>query len=592
MLSYRIAMPRPKDHLFHVELRVKDPGERLVLAMPVWAPGSYLVREFSRNVRELSASDSRGRALATRKVAKNRWAVQSKDAREVVVRYTVYANELSVRTSHLDASHGYFNGTSVFLFPVGRTEEPCRLRVQAPRGWRTSIALPRRGGGFLARDYHQLVDSPCEVGLHRVVRFRVRGVPHELAVWGRGNESLPHLARDVARVVEANARVFGGLPYERYLFLLHLVDKGAGGLEHEDACSLLVDRHAFAPRKRYEDVLDLVAHEHFHAWNVKRLRPLAAYDYERENYTTQLWQYEGVTTYYAAQAILRAGLRSEEDHRKLLAERIGRFDATPGRRRQSLDESSFDAWIKFYRPDEDSPNSGVSYYQKGSLVALLLDLEIRRRTRGRRSLDDALRLLWRTFGKRRIATSEDDFWRAAQEVAGGSLEAFRRRYVRRTDELDWSVLSTVGLRLSKGDGKPPPRPEWRPRRDGRWPADPARAARPRAWLGLRLREGTKTTVENVFDGSPAQEAGVAPGDELVALDGFRVVSLEERIAERFPGDRVELTVFRRDELLGLPVVLATAPPAAYEIVPVASARTRARRSFRDWSSVPFPAKDK
>lgn len=400
MITYTISMPAPHTHLFHVTVEVdRLDGASVDLVLPSWTPGSYMIREYARHVQGFDA-----RAAATdtplpwRKVAKDAWRVETGGAERIRVRYQVYANDLTVRTSHLDGAHAYFNGASVFMFVPGREAEPLRLRVEAPPDWQVTTGLDPadRPNEFLAADYDELVDCPVECGTHRLLAFEVDGIPHRMAIWGRGNEDEARLIADTRRIVEAQRDFFGGLPYRHYTFILHLLDGRGGGLEHRNSVTNQVDRWTFRPERNYERYLSLTSHELFHVWNAKRLRPapLGPFDYRRENYTRLLWLVEGATSYYDNLLLTRAGLMAPERFLERLGEAIAQLQNQPGRLVQSLEQSSFDAWIKFYRPDENSANSSVSYYLKGGLVCFLLDMEIRACTGGRRSLDDLMRRLY------------------------------------------------------------------------------------------------------------------------------------------------------------------------------------------------------
>ncbi|HEX6850401.1 MAG TPA: PDZ domain-containing protein [Candidatus Polarisedimenticolaceae bacterium] len=570
-IAYRVAMSRPNSHLFEVTMTVERPGGPTVnLVMPAWTPGSYLIREYARHVQEFSA-EADGVPATWRKAAKDTWRVRTGRARRLVVRYKLYAFELSVRTNHLDASHGFFTGAATFLFVPGRTAEPHGLTVEAPDGWSIFTGLRKSGRAFVAEDFDELVDCPVECGPHRDLPFRVDRKPHRIAIWGRGNEDEKTLVADVQAIVKAQAEFFGGLPYRDYTFIVHLAN-GRGGLEHRNSTVLLCDRWTFRPQTAYERFLALVSHEFFHVWVVKRLRPetLGPFDPRAENYTRQLWTMEGITTYYEKRFLVSADLMSGRRWMELLADDVVALQSQPGRRLQSLEESSFDTWIKLYRPDENSVNSGISYYLKGSIVAFLLDLEIRHRTSGKTSLDDVLRHLVAAHPASRPGFAETDgFLAAVEKVAGAHGGAFRRffeRYVAGRDELDLAQgLAYAGLV-----------PEWGWRRpvDGRSPA----------WLGASFRkEGERTLVATSRSDGPAHAAGLYPGDELLALDGRRVdeTSLAARLAERKPGDVVTLTAFRRDELVDVPVRLAAAPKDQLRIVPSPRPDALQRKIRRD-----------
>ncbi len=581
MITYTIAMPAPHSHLFHVSVELDGlSGPHLDLILPSWTPGSYMIREYARHVQAFAAHDDDGAPLPWRKLAKDTWRIETGGAAKVVAHYQVYANDLTVRTSHLDGTHGYFNGATVFMYAPGRTAERLRLIVEPAPGWHVTTGLAPIAGDavvaeprperhlFLANDYDELIDCPVECGQHRVLTFSVDGIPHELAIWGHGNEDEARLLADTRRIVEAQRDFFGGLPYSRYCFILHLTDGRGGGLEHRNSVTNQIDRWSFRPERSYERYLSLTSHELFHVWNVKRLRPaaLGPFDYRAENYTRLLWLVEGATSYYDDLLLVRAGLMRPERYLERLADEIVSLQSQPGRHLQSLEQSSFDAWIKLYRPDENSANSSISYYLKGSLVCLLLDMAIRRHTGGGRSLDDVLRLLYERYPISGPGIPEEGAVLAAvEEVAGEADGAFRElfaRYISGVDELDYADgLAVVGLE-----------PRWSRRG-------------PRAWLGLSLRrKGERTVVSAVRSDGPAYAAGVYPDNELLAIDGWRVDSerLNARLEERAPGSVARLTLFRGDALVEVPVTLAEAPADALALVPMADRSEAQVQAFKDW----------
>lgn len=557
-MDYSLSIPAPERRLVQVELDVAvEPAAREVeLAFPVWTPGSYLIREHQRHVNDLRAFAPDGRACEVEKLDKRSFRIATGANARVRVTFEAYAHELTVRTSHVEASHAFLNPVSFCPVVPGRESEPCRLRVrELPAGWDVACALPRSADGwFEAPDYDALIDSPLECGAHAAdserLRFSVRGVDHELVVWGRCPVPRERLEADLRRIVEAQAEFFGGLPYPRYLFLLLLTDKGRGGLEHRDSAALLAERGALRQPRGYEDFLGLVSHELFHAWNVKRIRPAAFVPYRlgTENHTRLLWAFEGLTSYYEDVILLRAGLLTRARYLEIVGERLTQLARTEGRRRQSVEEASFDAWVRLYRPDEETPNSTVSYYLKGSLIGLLLDLELRRRTGGSRSLDDVLRLLWERYGRSGTGVPEDGVERACEEIAGQPLTGLFDVAVRGTDELPLEEpLRAHGLRLL--------------RRAAAGADDKGGRGATGKLLGCDVgaaleSQGGRLRVASVRRGSPADLAGLTPGDEVVALDGVRASPDEafSRLHDRAPGSAARLTVFRRDELLEVEII--------------------------------------
>jgi predicted metalloprotease with PDZ domain len=574
-VRYRISIPEPHTHLVRVELHLRAVAGAVELVMPSWTPGSYLLREFARNVQEFRAEDADGDPLVWEKTDKNSWRVAAPAGGELRVAYTVYANELTVRTSHVDASHAYLNGASVFMYVRGREAEPAEVEVLPPPGWGVTTPLsavaPQEAGRgpvrLRAESYHQMVDSPTEIGEHTVLEFEEVARPHRYAVWGRGGYDARRLVGDTKRIIRTTAAFWGAVPYDAYTFFLHLVPGGRGGLEHRDSCSLHADPFAFSGSE-YEQFLALVAHEFFHTWNGTRIRPapLAELDYTRENYTRNLWVIEGLTTYYTDIILCRAGIITADRYLERLGEAIQRHETLPGRHVQSLADSSFDTWIKFYRPSEHTPNSQVSYYQKGALVGLLLDMRIRRRTGGRRSLDDVMRLLWTRYGAPDVGFPEataEGFQAVAEEVCGEPLDDFFAAYLFGLDELPLDdALEVVGLRLDRSPAE---------RRPGGGTAAPPAVAEPAPIsatggaaatsdavlrFGIRVEErGGRPVVAYVRHGSPAHRSGVNAGDELVALEArlLDTRTLGPRLGAAARDERCRLSVLRRGQLVDLEV---------------------------------------
>lgn len=599
-IAFTVAMTRPHTHLFEINVSIKRgpaataPVEEQ-LVMPVWTPGSYLVREFQRHVQDFDAKDAAGQSLKWEKTNKNTWRVVTNGARDWHATYKVYANELSVRTSELNSSHAYWNNANLLMYLDGFLKSPATVRVIAPDVWKVATGLPGVPGQrntFRAENFDVLYDSPFEVSNFKTIVFNVKGVPHRIVIDGEGNYDPERMRRDVQKIVETQVELMGGeIPYRDYTFILHLRSNAGGGLEHANSTSLGYPRFGFLiqrgdratsaspvqgeqTQRDYRGFLSLVSHEFFHLWNVKRIRPdaLGPFDYTQENYTKLLWVAEGITDYYADLTLRRAGLISDGDFINATARAFQQLQNTPGRLVQSVEESSFDSWIKFYRPDENSINSQVSYYDKGGILGLLLDLEIRKRSNGAKSLDDVLRYLYTEFYKKDRNYTPTDFQKACELAAGGSLEEFFAKYVRGKDELNYNAsLEAVGLRLETSALGPTGQPA------------------ERVYFGADVRQDNdRVMVTRVYAGSPAYEQGLNTGDQIVALDNARVTRdfLNARIAEKKPGDLINLTIFRFDELSTLLIKLGGRADGTYRIVPLPTQTEAQRRMLRSWLGGP------
>jgi predicted metalloprotease with PDZ domain len=568
-IHYQVAMPQPQSHLFEVTLVVQNwHSSVLDLKMPVWTPGSYLVREYAKQLQDFSAKavDQR-HSLPFKKVAKNHWQIETENSSQITICYRVFANELSVRTNHLDSTHGYFNGAALFFFIPGFEQQPIQVEIIPQAEWQVTTPLPSVAGKantFVAKDFDTLVDSPFEIGLQQIYNFEVLGKTHQLAVWGQGNLNPELLIEDTKKIIEVEAKIFGGIPYERYLFLLHLTNNSFGGLEHKDSCSLIYARFGFRAKEKYQRFLQLVAHEFFHLWNVKRIRPkaLEKFDYEQENYTTSLWFSEGTTSYYDLQIPLRAGIYDAKTFLENLSKEITQFQLIPGRKVQRLAESSFDAWIKLYRRDANSNNSQISYYLKGELVTLLLDLLIRSRHRNQRSFDDVMAIMWQRFGKEEIGFTPEQLQSVIESVAQTNLDDFFQRYINNIEELPFEeYLEPFGLRIQTTTEETLP------------------------YLGLIVKsENNQEVIKFVDATSPAALAGVDAGDELLAINNLRVTAdqLSDRLKDYQVGDTIKLSIFHEDELRVLPVTLVAPKPSRYQIVQVENPNQVQQNNFAGW----------
>ena len=571
-IRYTLSFPEPHTHYVEVTAVVPTDGRPQVeLMMAVWTPGSYLVREYARHVEAVTAAAQGGRALTIDKSDKNRWRVATGGAPSVEVRYRVYAREMSVRTNWVEADFAMLNGAPTFMTLADSPARPHEVVIQPAPGWRTSATgLAEMPGGthrYRAPDFDTLVDSPIVIGNPAVYEFTVDDKKHFLVNIGEaGVFDGARAAEDLETVVREHRRMWGMLPYDKFMFLnLLTLTQGGGGLEHKNSTMLMASRWATRTRRAYLSWLGLASHEFFHTWNIKRLRPveLGPFNYEDEVHTRSLWMVEGVTDYYADLALHRAGLSTREEFLDGLSNHVQGLQTSPGRLVQSVEEASFDAWIKYYRPNENSANVSISYYTKGAVLGFLLDARIRAATEGGKSLDDVMRAAFQKFSGDRGFTP-DEFRAVVEEVSGLDLASFWEGAVEGTAELDYGeALETFGLRFE--------------------PVEEPSADRPgQAWLGMSTRnDAGRLVVTQVRRGTPAFAAGLNVGDEILGMNGFRVRAdqLTARLDQYQPGDEVALLVARRDELLTIETAFGAEPPRQWrlEVSPVATETQQQQR---------------
>ena len=549
-IRYTLRFPAPQTNYVEVEAIVPTDGRPgIEMMMAVWTPGSYLVREYERNLEAVQAKAG-ARVLPIEKTLKNRWRITTGGAREVTVSYRVYSHEMTVRSNWVEADFAMLNGAPTYLTLVESGARPHEVRLELPAAWKTSVTgMPDAPDGaahhYRAPDYDTLVDCPIVAGNPAIHRFTVDGKPHLLVDVGEGGVfDGERAARDLERVVQADTKLWGGLPYDKYVFFNILVS-ASGGLEHKNSVMMMAGRWATGTREKYLAWLSLASHEYFHLWNVKRLRPieLGPFDYEHENYPRSLWISEGLTDYYADLQLARAGLYTPGEYMRELSTAIRTLQTTPARLQQTVEMASYDAWIKQYRPDDNTVNSTISYYTKGAVLGFLLDARIRTATNDAKGLDDVMRLAFARYSGAKGFTPED-FRKTASEVAGADLGPWFTRALETTEELDFAeALDWFGLDFQAS----------------RRSAD--RADEP-AWLGAKIKiEAGRVLVENVPRDTPAYAGGVNAGDEILAIDDFRILpdDLDARLAAYRPGRTVVLLVSRRDELKRLDVTLGAVP---------------------------------
>lgn len=560
-------------HLFRVSMTVNDPDKKgQLFRLPAWIPGSYMIREFARNIVQIRACDQ-NRPIRLTKIDKHTWQADPCNG-PISLSYEVYAWDLSVRSAHLDQTHAFFNGSSVFLEAVGLENRPHIVDIKKPDSpdaltWRVATALPeyhapRYGfGTYIAKDYDELIDSPVEMGNFILGHFEACGIPHEIAITGQvPNLDLKRVEGDLKKICETEIAFFEPdtkkAPVSKYVFLIMVVKNGYGGLEHRASTALLCSRSSLPSRNQSENTqqkidedylqfLGLCSHEYFHTWNVKRIKPavFAPYDLQQEAYTRLLWLFEGFTSYYDDLTIVRSGIVDVSTYLHQLAQTVNNVSRGRGRFKQSIAEASFDAWIKYYRQDENTPNALVSYYTKGSLVALALDLTIRLGTDNHRSLDDVMRALWQRYGRdfydsNSVGITDLQAEAIIEEISGLDLQEFFTKYIYGTVEIPLANLfARFGISMNDAnlDTKP--------------------------GLDIRVkRSGSDCVVTHVFEGGAAHRAGISAGDVLLAIDGLRVssenpaVNLEKQLSRYSIGEKVETFVFRRDELMKFDVILA------------------------------------
>ncbi len=577
MIHYEVSAENPAAHLFNIQMQIpKGSPNGLKVSMPNWIPGSYLIRDFARHIVSIEAF--RGIAdklskMVLEKIDSNTWLCENESG-PITLKYTVYAWDLSVRGAHLDETHAFFNPCSLFLQVVGQESSACKVTIVPPNcaaasQWRVATTLTREDakawgyGSYIASTYDELIDHPVEIGNFDVVEFIVANVPHTIVVSGKHDGDLNRLAKDVSKICQAHIELFNKAPFERYLFLLTVLKDGYGGLEHRSSTALIAQRDALpilndaSMSRNYINLLALFSHEYFHAWNVKRIKPLAfaPYNLNQKCYTKQLWAFEGITSYYDELALLRAKVITIEQYLDLVAQTLTKVLRNPGRKKQTLTESSFDAWTKFYIPNENSNNAGVSYYLKGTIVALAFDLALRNQTQHKTSLDSIMRMLWSEFGEKNIGVPEGLIEEMIALSGDEKIKQLIHLALYTTQDIPLQpLLEPFGLQLtlrqaqSSEDigGKKITQPSLE------------NDAFKQGYFGCTFSKNqSRLIVSGVLDDSAAMLAGISAQDELVAIDGIRTDAESfDKIAKRLKvGQQISVHVFRQDVLTEKKVTL-------------------------------------
>lgn len=569
-VKYKLKMSRPQSHYFEVEMEVSNiEKSSFDVKMPVWAPGSYLVREFSKNLNLVRAYNENGNELEVKKITKNKWTIVNGNEKKVTVKYEVYAFELSVRTSFVDLNHGFVSGTSVFMYIDECKNTKGTLEIFPYKDFKTiSTALPLKSNNlkkngfseFEFENYDQLVDCPIEIGNHEVFDFDAAGVKHTVAIYGVGNYSIEKLKFDMAKIIENTSKVIGENPNENYTFIIHNVLEGQGGLEHMNSTTLSVSRWTYEGSE-YIDFLSLVAHEYFHLWNVKRIRPieLGPFNYDEENYTSLLWVMEGFTSYYDELILLRSGYISQEVYLSKLLSSLNYVEGAVGTRIQPVAHASFDAWIKSYRPNENSSNTTMTYYSRGALLAACIDAMIVSKYEGKKGLDHFLQQLYFKFYKQlNRGFTELEFQDELEKFLGVDLDDFFKDYVFGTKVPDYNaIFSKVGIQVEyTGVAKPS--------------------------FGATVNQnGGKVIVRAIRAGSAAEDAGLSVNDEIIGCNGFRVdqADFEGIVNSQSEGQIVNILVSRDELLFELKVKIANYERPQYKFTPINSLKTNALKDY-------------
>jgi len=581
-VAYTVHLDNPQTQVIAIDMHLTGiTTDRVSIIMPTWRPGKYIILDPASEVRTLTAADPQGSPLKVTKPDKTTWTITTEGNEQLTVRYTLYANSLNDRTRHVDNTHAFLSASSVFmLWPKHRNDPTTITFPNLPENWTIATGLESIDPQTLAApNYDILADSPIEVGIHDLLRFQVDGIPHEIAIWGRADYNPEKLRRDFADIVREQTEIFGSMPYDRYIFLIHVQPGSGGGTEHYNSTIMQISPTTFDTPDRYRRLLGLTSHEMFHTWNVKRFRPagLSPYEYTSENYTPSLWLAEGTTSYYGPLTLARANLLTTEKYLDSLASSISGYRARPGKNIQSLAQSSHDAWIKFNRAGPDRDNTTVSFYRKGALASLVIDAEIRRLTNNRNSLDDVMKILYERFPYASLGYTPEDIIEIASAVADSDLAPLFASVITSTDPLPLEdTLAWFGIEMIQEPIKTA------------WEKEYERDAKlKRPYLGLKL---SNAKIRAVLEDGPAFDAGLNANDQIIAINNNRVTGSNFADLEKAltPGENATITYFRRDTLCQVTLTVAAKSNTKLKLKLVKDPTPAQQKAFTAWLDQPWP----
>ncbi|MCB0720876.1 MAG: M61 family metallopeptidase [Ignavibacteriae bacterium] len=567
-IEYKISFPNPVTHYCDVEIKTSTDGaEEMEFEMPVWTPGSYKVRDYARHVDKVKAITN-GKELDCEKTGKSSWKINTSGVGDLKLAYRVYCNELTVRTSEITSDHAYLNGTSVFMYIKGRIGDECELEIQPYQDWeKISTGLKKIGDGrFSAENYDILADCPIEIGNQQVLEFEVDEKKHYISIYGAGNYDAEKFVVDFEKIVEAESKMMDGLPYENFTFLITVAEGAGGGLEHLNSFSAMYQPWVFDDEKRYKKFLGLISHELFHVWNVKRVRPvgLGPFDYSKEVYTRMHWVTEGWTSFFDNLILRRADIVDDKEYLEFVADEVNEVMRYTGRFHQSLEDSSYYNWTKFYNRHENSRNDQISYYKKGGMIALMLDIEIITGSNYEKSLDDALRILFDDYNNDSSkGYTGDRVKEVIESLTGKNMDEFWNKYIRGTDEISFAeYLLKAGVELKDKN------------KEGEIKLN-----------AVINKKSDNVILDEVYDGGSAYGAGLSAGDELIALNGIRVSNSNfKAVLNTYkPGDETEVVYSRAGKVRDLKMKILEQVPT-YELVKIENPDEMQRKVWEKWIS--------